>query len=434
MQPTTPHVVIVGGGFGGINAAKAFAKQPVRVTLIDRRNHHLFQPLLYQVATAALSPGQIAAPIRAIFRRQPNVEVLLAEVTGFDLEGRHVLTADGGAIDYDYLIVAPGARDNYFGHDEWRTVAPGLKSLDEALDIRRRILRAYETAEREALAARADGRELSRERLDELLTFVIVGGGPTGVEMAGAIAEIARHTLRGEFRYVDPSRTRIVLVEGSPQLLNGYPAKLSNEATARLHRLGVEVRTATLVTDVREGEVRIGEERIPAGTIIWAAGVRASELGARLGVPLDRSGRVPVEPDLTVPGHPEVYVVGDLAAVPGKDGRPLPGVAQPAIQGGKWAAQNVLRTIRGEPRKPFRYVDLGRMAIIGRGAGVAEIGPLKLGGFVAWLMWLFIHIAYLIGFQNRLLVLTQWAWSYVTYQRAARLITGDRSAIERVRV
>jgi NADH dehydrogenase len=428
-----PHVVIVGGGFGGLNAAKVLAKAPVRITLIDRRNHHLFQPLLYQVATAALSPGQIASPIRAVFRGQKNVEVVLGEVTSFDLEGRHVYTTDG-AVDYDHLVVAAGAQDNYFGHDDWSDDAPGLKSLEKALDVRRRILEAYETAEREALAAHADGRELDEARLAELLTFVVVGGGPTGVEMAGAIAEIARHTLRGEFRYVDPSRTRIVVVEGSPRLLNGMSERSSRAAARRLAELGVEVHTGTLVTEIRPDAVTFAGQTIRTSNVLWAAGVKASALGAALGVPLDRTGRVIVEPDLTVPGHPEVYVVGDLAAFAHGLDRPLPGIAQVAIQGGKTAARNILRTIAGEPRQPFKYVDLGKMAIIGRGSAVAEIGPFKLTGLLGWLVWLFIHVAYLIGFQNRLLVLTQWAWSFFTYGRAARLITNEsRSTRERAR-
>jgi NADH:ubiquinone reductase (H+-translocating) len=437
----TPHVVIVGGGFGGLNAAKALAKAPVRVTLVDRRNHHLFQPLAYQVATAALSPGQIAAPIRAVFRGQRNVEVVLGEVTGFDLEGRHVYTGPsgagapgGGAIDYDYLIVAAGARDNYFGHEEWAESAPSVKTLEQAIDVRARILEAYETAEREALTAHADGQELSAERLGQLLTFVVIGGGPTGVEMAGAISEIARHTLRDEFRYVDPAKTRILLIEGSPRLLSGMSERSSRAADKRLTELGVEVRVGTIVRDVRDGEIRLDDGTIAASTVIWAAGVAASPLGAMLGAPLDRTGRVIVEPNLTLPGHPEVYVVGDMAAFAHGRERPLPGVAQVAIQGGKAAAKNVLRTVRGEPRQPFKYVDLGTMAIIGRNAAVAEIGPLKLSGFPGWLVWLFIHIAYLIGFQNRLLVLMQWAWSYFTHGRAARLITGGRTARGRARV
>ncbi|HEY8490031.1 MAG TPA: NAD(P)/FAD-dependent oxidoreductase [Dehalococcoidia bacterium] len=408
-----PHVVIVGGGFGGLYAARALARRPVRITLVDRANHHLFQPLLYQVATAGLSPGEIASPIRSILRRHRNVRVLLAEVTAVDTAGRRVILA-GGELPYDYLILAPGARHSYFGHEEWEPLAPGLKSLEDALEIRRRILLAFEEAERtEDPAARA-----------ALLTFVVVGGGPTGVELAGAIAEIARHTVARDFRAIDPTQARVLLLEAGPRILPAFPPDLSAKAERQLQRLGVEVRTGTPVTGVTPEAVYAGEEAIPTRTALWAAGVQASPLGRSLGVPVDRAGRVPVEPDLTVPGHPEVYVIGDLASFPHQTGQPLPGVAPVAIQQGRWAAENVWRTVQGRERLPFRYRDLGNMATIGRAAAVADLGRLHLAGLPAWLTWLFIHILWLIGFQNRLVVLLKWAWSYVTYNRATRLITG----------
>lgn len=407
-----PRVVIVGGGFGGLNAAREFRRADVRVTLIDRQNHHLFQPLLYQVATAALNPSDIASPIRRILRNQSNVEVLLAEARSFDLDARTVILADG-TVPFDYLIVATGATHSYFGHDEWSAVAPGLKSIEDALDIRRRVLYAFEAAEREA----------DPERRSAWLTFVVIGGGPTGVELAGALSEIARHALAKDFRHIDPTLARVILLEGTPRVLPMYAEDLSAKARAQLERLGVEVRTGALATAIDEDGVNLGSERIPARTVLWAAGVAASPLGKALGVPLDRAGRVRVNPDLTIPGHPEVYVVGDLASLE-QDGRPVPGVAPAAIQEAGHAAQNVLRTIRGEARRPFRYFDKGSLATIGRAAGVAEIGRLKLSGWIAWTAWLFIHIFFLIGFRNRFVVFFSWAWSYFTYDRGARLITG----------
>jgi NADH dehydrogenase len=405
---TRPQVVIVGGGFGGLNAAKALAPHPLDITLVDRENYHLFQPLLYQVATAGLSPGDIAEPIRAILRRHPNVRVLLGEVAAVDPDGRTVRLSDGQSIGYDYLILATGSRHAYFGHDEWEQSAPGLKTLDDALEVRRRILGAFEAAEREE--------ELERQRA--LLTFVVVGGGPTGVELAGALAEIGRHTIRRDFRRIDPRSSRVLLLEGGARVLPTFPASLSARAEASLRKLGVEVRTGALVTAVDAGGVTVGDERIAAATVLWAAGNRASPLGGQLGAPLDRAGRVQVEPDLTVPGHPEIYVVGDLAAVPG-----VPGVAQGALQMGRAAAENVGRTIRGEARRPFAYVDKGNLATIGRNAAVADLGFLRFWGFPAWLFWGGLHILYLIGFHNRLLVLIQWLWAYVTHGRGARLIT-----------
>jgi NADH dehydrogenase len=407
-----PHVVIVGGGFGGLNAARALRRADVRVTLIDRQNHHLFQPLLYQVATAALNPSDIASPIRRILRGQANAEVLLAEVTAVDVDGRSVVLSDG-SVGYDFLIVATGATHSYFGHDEWSGPAPGLKSIEDALEIRRRVLYAFEAAEREPEPDRQAG----------WLTFVVVGGGPTGVELAGALIEIAHNALARDFRRIDPTRARVVLVEGTPRVLPAYEPSLSDRARAQLEALGVEVRTGALVTAIDREGVSLGPERIVARTVLWAAGVAASPRGRSLGAPLDRAGRVRVNPDLTVPGHDEVYVVGDLASFE-QEGRLVPGVAPAAMQEARHAADNILRTLRGQPRRPFRYVDKGSLATIGRAAGVADFGRVKLSGLVAWLAWLFIHIFFLIGFRNRFVVMFSWAWSYFTYDRGARLITG----------
>ena len=409
-----PHVLILGGGFGGLYAALAFKRAPVRVTLLDRRNHHVFQPLLYQVATAVLSPGDIASPIRWILRHQANVEVQLAEARRIDAARRTVVLADG-ELSYDYLIVATGATHAYFGHDEWRGVAPGLKTLEDALHIRRRFLLAFERAEREA----------DPQKRKALLTFVVVGGGPTGVEMAGALAEIAHQSLAHEFRQFDPNSARIVLLEGGPCVLAAFPETLGRAAEADLARLGVEVRTGSVVTNISSGRVNIGPDSIEAETILWAAGVAASPLGATLGVETDRAGRVPIEPDLTLPGHPEVFIIGDLATLNGSDGRPLPGVAQVAIQMGKHAAHNIQRAIARQPHRAFSYTDLGNLATIGRMSAVADFGWMRLTGTLAWLAWLFVHIMNLIGFRNRLVVFVQWAWAYFSYQRAIRLITGD---------
>jgi NADH dehydrogenase len=408
-----PHVVIVGAGFGGLHAARALARHPVRITVVDRHNYHLFQPLLYQVATAALSPGDIAHPIRSLLRRYRNVRVALAEATGIDLAGRRV-RLDDGELSYDFLVLATGARHSYFGHDEWEPYAPGLKTIDDALEIRRRILCAYEAAEWETDEARRRA----------LLTFVIVGGGPTGVELAGAIAEIARLTLQHDFREIDPAQSRVILLEGLDRILPAFPPDLSASAEAQLRKLGVEVRTKAMVTCITPEAVHVGGEVIPTFTTLWAAGVAASPLARSLGVPLDRAGRVAVEPDLTLPGHPEVYVIGDLALFTHQTGRPLPGVAPVAIQQGRAAAENIWRSITGRPRRPFRYVHRGNLATIGRAAAVADFGRIHLSGFLAWLVWLAVHIFNLIGFDNRLLVLIQWMWSYFTYKRGARLITG----------
>ena len=412
-----PHVVIIGGGFGGLYAARALRRARVRITIVDRRNHHVFQPLLYQVAMAALSPGDIASPIRWILRRQSNVEVLLADVRAIDrARQRLILDEDqaDGELGYDYLIVASGATHAYFGHDDWRANAPGLKTLEDALDIRRRVLLAFERAERESDPARRE----------PLLTFVVIGGGPTGVEMAGALAEISRQSLALDFRHFDPSSARILLLEAGPSVLSAFPEPLREAARADLARLGVDVRTGAAVTEVTAGHVAVDREIIPAETVIWAAGVAASPLGATLGVPLDRAGRVLVEPELTVPGSRNVFVIGDLASLPGPDGKPLPGVAQVAIQMGRHAVRNILRGIEQQPYQPFVYKDLGNMATIGRASAVADFGWLRLRGYIAWLAWLFVHILNLIGFRNRLVVMVQWAWSYFSYQRAIRLITG----------
>jgi NADH dehydrogenase len=412
---TRARVVIVGGGFGGLQAAKALADAPVQVILVDRRNHHLFQPLLYQVATAALSPADIAQPIRSVLRGQANAEVLLADVDAIDVIAREVvLDDDAGRLPYDYLILAAGANHAYFGHDEWAPNAPGLKTLEDALDIRRRILTSFEEAEREPDAARRRA----------LMTFVVVGGGPTGVEMAGAIAEIARFSLARDFRHIDTRDAKVILIEASTQLLAAFPGRLSRHALRELKRLGVEVRFDKPVTAIAPGAVTVGDEIIPANTIVWAAGVQASPLARSLGVELDRAGRVLVNPDLTVPGHPEIFVIGDMALLKDARGRSLPGVAQVAMQQGKWAAANILRAIEGKPARAFRYRDLGNMATIGRNSAVADIRGLRLTGFVAWLAWAVVHILSLIGFRNRVLVGLQWLWDYLTLQRGARLITG----------
>jgi NADH dehydrogenase len=455
MNNQTAHrVVIVGAGFGGLNAAQKLARAPVSITVIDRKNHHTFQPLLYQVATAGLSPGEIAAPIRSILSDHKNVEVLMAEVTGFDLERRVVQTAvqaeaedaaqhEVQEIPYDYLIVAAGASHAYFGHDEWQALAPGLKTIEDALEIRRRVLLAFELAERRAAAG---------EPCDPL-NFVVVGAGPTGVELAGTLAEICRHALAHDFRAIDPRRARIRLLEGGPHVLATYPEDLSRSALEQLQRLGVEVLTSTMVTKIEPGMIYMrdtaGETKtMNAAVILWAAGVAASTLGKKLGVPIDRAGRVQVNPDLSLPGHPEVFVIGDLAALKDESGKKLPGVAPVAILEGRYVAKLIRREIesgapsfprsgREEPalslpkgggsdsRPPFHYFDKGSLATIGRSAAIAQFGKIHISGFMAWLAWLFIHILFLIGFQNRVLVFIQWAWSYFTYERGARLITGS---------
>ena len=425
MSQGTPHVVIIGGGFGGLEAARVFAGTPVRVTLLDRHNYHLFQPLLYQVATASLSPGDVASPIRWILRNQKNVQVLLAEAREIDTANKRVLVDPGPSdgtpppIPYDYAIVATGAAHSYFGHPEWAARAPGLKTLDDALEMRRRVLLAFEAAERES-------DPVNQRRL---LTFVIVGGGPTGVELAGALAEIARNSLPQDFRSIRPESARIVLLEGGPDVLPAFPEKLRRASRQSLERLGVEVRTGSLVTGIDADGVtwknRDAIERVSAETVLWAAGVAASPLARSLGVPLDRAGRVTPAPTLALAEHPNVFVAGDICAFT-QDGTPLPGVAQVAMQQGAHAAKNILRAMAGKPLESFRYRNYGNMATIGRGSAVADVGPVKASGFLAWLFWLFLHIFWLIGFRNRFVVLTEWAWAYLTFQRRVRLITGEK--------
>ena len=408
-----PHVVVIGGGFAGLSASKVLGRTDVRVTLIDRRNHHVFQPLLYQVATATLSPGDIAAPIRWVLRREGNERVLLAEASRIDVGGRRVELADGDAIAYDYVIVGTGSSHAYFGHQEWARFAPGLKTLEDALEIRRRILLAFERAERET--------DPARQR--ELLTFVLVGGGPTGVELAGTLAEIARQTLRHEFRFIDTSLTRIVLVEAGATILPTFPPKLRDAARASLVRLGVEVRENTSVTHIDAHGVNLGDERLDAGTVLWAAGVAASALVRTLGAPVDRVGRVIVNADLSIPDHPEVFVVGDAAAFLHQGGKPLPGVAQVAMQQAAYAARNIIRLTKGETTRPFEYRDYGSMAIVGRLSAIADLGRIHLSGPIAWMAWLFLHIFMLIGFRNRIAVMLEWARAFMTFQRSVRLIT-----------
>lgn len=412
-----PQVVIVGGGFGGLKAAEALARLPVDITLIDRKNHHTFQPLLYQVATAGLSPAEIAAPIRGILARHKNLEVLLGEVSGFELDRRKVLL-HGYKLPYDYLIVAAGATHAYFGHDDWEPLAPGLKTVEDALEIRRRILLAYELAEREAALT----------GMHRPLNFVVVGAGPTGVELAGTLAEIAHKSLAKNFRNIDPAKARVLLIEGGPSILSSYPEDLRRSAVEQLQRLGVEVQTNSVVTEVRMGQVRIGEQVLPAEVVLWAAGVAASPLGSALGAPTDRNGRVLVEPDLSIPGHREVFVIGDLATLKDEHGKPLPGVAPVAMQQGTFVGKQIKADLAGRSRRKFHYFDKGSLATIGRAAAIAQFGKIHLSGFIAWLSWLFIHILFLIGFRNRILVMIQWAWSYVTFQRGARLITEESRA------
>jgi NADH dehydrogenase len=415
-----PHVVIVGAGFGGLEAAQKLGKEEVRVTVIDRTNHHLFQPLLYEVATAALSPADIAAPIRGILNRFANTEVILGEVKSVNVAAKTLSTGDGD-IAYDYLILATGSRHSYFGHDEWEKLAPGLKSLEDAVEIRRRLLLAFEYAEKitdEAAKVAA-------------MTFVIIGGGPTGVEIAGAIAEISRYTLAKDFRHIDPSSARVVLVEGDQRVLSGFPEDLSASAMKQLKDLGVEVRTGIHAKNLTDAGLEVGDEFIPCRVKIWAAGNVASFVGKTLGVPADKAGRVIVNEDLTIPGHPEVQVIGDLANFSHQGGKPLSGVSPVAMQQGRHAVRNILAMIEGRKPQRFRYWDKGSMATIGRNKAVADLNFLHLSGLPAWLVWLFIHIIFLVGFRNRIVVLLQWAWAYLTFNKGARLITRNFQAESR---
>lgn len=418
-----PRVVIVGAGFGGLNAAQKLAKAAVQIIVVDRKNFHTFQPLLYQVATAGLSPSEIASPIRSILRSHKNIEVFMGEVAGFDLERRLVQGEDGN-VPYDYLIVAAGAGHSYFGHDDWEVFAPGLKTIEDAIEIRRRTFLAFELAERQAA---------SGERVTPV-NFVVVGGGPTGVELAGMLAEISHHALKHDFRSIDPASTHILLIEAGPRLLPAYADDLSRSAEEQLKHLGVEVRTSTTVTQVEAGAVWVGNTRLPATVTLWAAGVAASPLGRKLTSSVDRSGRVIVEKDLSLPGHPEVFVIGDLAAAKDDQGKQLPGVAPVAIQQGRFVAKLIHHEIEGKlhsgsdhtsSRPSFHYWDKGSLATIGRAAAIAQFGKIHISGFIAWLSWLFVHVFFLIGFRNRLLVFIEWAWSYFTYERSARLITGS---------
>jgi NADH dehydrogenase len=411
-----PHVVIVGGGFAGLYLARELGALPVQVTLVDRTNHHLFQPMLYQVATAALAAPDISYPIRSVLRRQRNTEVLLGEAVSVDRAARIVRLADGTELGYDYLVLAPGARHSYFSHPEWEVLAPGLKNLEDASEVLRRILLAFERAEREPDA-------VIRQ---QHLTFVVVGGGPTGVEVAGAIAEVAGYALRRDFRRIDPRDASILLLEGGPRLLASYPPKLSDRAKQTLRRLGVEVRTETLVTGLEPGYVHAAGWRIPTDTVIWAAGNQASPLLRSLGVPLDSQGRVLIEPDCTVPGEPRVFVLGDAAAYRHQPGYAnLPWICPAAIQMGRYTARMIRADLAGRSRQPFRYHNKGQLAVIGRGRAVAELPWIKTSGFFAWLLWIFVHIFFLIGFRNRVIVMFEWAWSYLTFQRGARVITGQ---------
>jgi NADH dehydrogenase len=413
-QKQRPRVVVIGGGFGGLNAALGLAKGDVQVTVLDRKNHHTFQPLLYQVALAALSPADIAAPIRCSVHGKKNVEVLIGNAIGFDLERRLIHLDEGDTVPYDYLVVAAGATHSYFGHDEWAEFAPGLKTLEDATEIRRRVLLAFELSERESVL----------EGKDCPLNFVVIGGGPTGVELAGAISEIARHVLSSDFRGIDPRRARVILLEGGPRVLPSYSEDLSASAQRQLEQLGVEVRTNTMVTNVEPGVVDVGEQKIDAVVTLWAAGVKGSSLGQALGVGTDHAGRVSVDERLNIAGHPEIFVIGDLARFE-QDGSPVPGVAPVAIQMGQYAAKEIRRRVANQPSRPFHYWDKGSMATIGRSKGIAQIGKIHLSGLLAWSAWLFIHLIYLIGYRNRFFVLLNWSWLYLSWQSGARLITGS---------
>ena len=410
-----PRVVIIGGGFGGLWAAKALAGKPVEVALVDRKNHHVFQPLLYQVATAVLNPGEIAQPIRRILHNAKNIKVVLGEAASFDLENKAVKLEDGTELSFDFLIVAAGARHSYFGHDEWERSAPGLKTIEDAVEMRRRILLSFEMAEREAF--------LTGTHHD--MNFVVIGGGPTGVELAGAIADIARQALAEDFKAIDTTKARVMLFEGSGRVLGTFPPDLSESAKKQLEGLGVDVRLNSFVTDIEPGRVKVGDDWVECDVALWATGVAASPLGKELGVETDKAGRVFVERDLTVPGHNNVFVIGDMASLKQANGEPVPGVSPAAMQMGTNAAKNILRDIAGKPRSDFEYVDKGTMATIGRSRAIADLRGWKFKGTIAWLMWLFLHVLFLIGFRNRFAVLLSWFWAYLTRERSARLITGD---------
>ena len=410
-----PKVVIIGGGFGGLWAAKALTNKPVEVTLIDRKNHHVFQPLLYQVATAVLSPGEIAQPIRRILHNAKNIEVILGEAVDFDRENKLVKLADGSDVSFDYLIISAGARHSYFGHDDWEQLAPGLKTLEDAVAIRRNVLVAFEHAEREAYL-NGTHREL---------TFVVIGGGPTGVEVAGAIADIARQALAKDFKLIDTRKTRVILYEGSDRVLGTFAADLSESAKKQLEDIGVEVYLNSFVTDLQLGAVKVGDKWVECDMAVWATGVAASPLGKQLGVETDKAGRVFVEKDLTLKGFPNIFVIGDMAALKQKDGEPVPGVSPAAMQMGTNAAQNILRDMKGKPRQDFEYWDKGTMATIGRSKAIVQAAGFHFKGLIAWLMWLFLHVFFLIGFRNRFAVMFEWFWAYLTRERSARLITGD---------
>ena len=416
--------MIIGGGFGGLSAAKALANKQVDVTVIDRKNHHVFQPLLYQVATSVLSPGEIASPIRRILHKYKNINVLLGEVSGFDLANNKVRLEDGTDIPFDYLIVAAGARHSYFGHDEWETAAPGLKTIEDAVEMRRRILLAFEVAEREAYLT----------GVQPPLNFVVIGGGPTGVELAGAIADIARQALAADFKAIDTRKAQVILFEGSNRILGTFPEDLSESAKKQLEDLGVDVRLNSFVTEIAPGKVKVGDEWIHCDVVLWATGVAASPLGKLMGVETDKAGRVFVQSDLTIPGSTNVFVIGDMASIKQKNGEPVPGVSPAAMQMGENAAKNILRDSVGKQREVFDYVDKGTMATIGKKKAIADLRGWHFSGFIAWLMWLFLHVTFLIGFRNRIYVLMEWFWAYVTRERSARLVTGDaeelRDALE----
>jgi NADH dehydrogenase len=414
-----PRVVIVGGGFGGLWAAKSLANTPVEVMLIDRKNHHVFQPLLYQVATAVLSPGEVAQPIRRILHNAKNTEVILGEVVGFDAANNTVTLDDGTAVPFDYLIVAAGARHAYFGHDDWEVSAPGLKTLEDAVEIRRRVLLAFEIAERQAYLTGTH----------DPIAFVVVGGGPTGVELAGAIADIARQALAKDFMAIDTRKAKVILFEGSDRVLGTFASDLSESAKKQLESLGVEVRLNSFVSDIAPGKVKVGDQWIDCDVVLWATGVAASPIGKLLGVETDKAGRVLVQPDLSIPGHKNIFVIGDMASIKQENGDPVPGVSPAAMQMGRATAKNILADIKGGERKEFRYVDKGTMATIGRSKAIAQLAGMKFKGFIAWLMWLGLHVFFLIGFRNRFAVMLDWFWAYLTRERSARLITGDAAEL-----